>query len=132
MPKFEITLGAYRYEENTVEVEAETLEAAIAKAYQDDDGDYQPGDLGESFVAKILDDSGVMLPIPNEDRDPEEDPVRRAAPDLLNALRAAHDLHRALTEDGTFDRTSLNPDQINTAVDAVAAAIAKVEGRSDV
>lgn len=90
MPKFEIKLGAYRYEENTVEVEADTLEEAIAKAYQDDDGDYEPFDLGESFVSEVRDEAGAEVDFPDAHRDPNMDPVplRRAAPDLLAMLKA--------------------------------------------
>lgn len=90
MPKFEIVLGAYRYEQNTMEVEADTLEEAIATAYRDDDCEYEAGDLSESFISEVRDETGADLDFPDAHRDPNMDPVqlRRAAPALLAALKA--------------------------------------------
>lgn len=53
MPVYRITLAAERYESNTMVVEAADVETACRIALEQDDGDYEPGDLGESWVEKI-------------------------------------------------------------------------------
>jgi hypothetical protein len=94
MPKFLIGLGAYRYEQNNMRVEAETPEDACKIAFQDDDGEYEPGDLGDSFIARIEDEAGAELPIPAGEGDPLENTADLIKPAVVAVLRAAWNLSR--------------------------------------
>ena len=68
MPKYKVTLGALRFEWNAKEIEADTPDLACAKAVETDDLDYEPGDLGPSFVQYIDNDDGE-LPVPAQFRE---------------------------------------------------------------
>lgn len=73
MPRYTVHLCAYRLESNRMEVEADTPEAACDEAMIEDDGAYEPFDLGESWVEKIEEgETSVDVPVSYREPNPAD------------------------------------------------------------
>lgn len=72
--KFVVDLCAYRLEVNRMTVEADSVEDACRLALLNDDGDYEPHNLGEPFVESILSiDAPELHTVPPQFREPNAD-----------------------------------------------------------